>query len=430
MAPGNPRVARSACLGPTIPDRRLMFDCCEGPIVTAGGVRFVDTTGAGHTQVLSNNQGALSAKLSAVAGTFAWTSSGRHYNNVWQERLARRICAQIGEPGALVYFTSGGTEAFEVAVQLAYHIQDDRGRSDRRAIVGSLYSYHGMSIAALSAGYHPIHQNRIGRALIDWPHLCADGCGTCNEECRGACVDSGGELTTAAATIVEPVGGTTTGALSRPLGYLERLARRTHDAGSLFIADEVVTGFGRLGRALAMPSGLADITIAGKLLAGGVAPLCAVIVHERLASELAACDRPPPLRLTFSGNQLACAAGELLQETVHELDVLSSVTSRGGEFKTSLKSSLPAHFVVRGQGLLCGVEWRVPPGQGAARAAALARFGSDKRCIVMPGFVAGQDSDRVFTTLTPALDSTLDDLAVIAAATGELLAMFHRGERR
>lgn len=426
MIPNKPSAARSACLGPTIPDSRLMFENCVGPRVAAGGVEFVDTTGGGHTQVLSNNQGELCVKLSTIAGAFAWTSSGRHFNNEWQERLATRIRDQIGESNALVYFTSGGTEAFEIAVQLAYHIQDDRGRPHRRAIVGSQYSYHGMSIAALSAGYHPVHRNRIGDALIDWPHISIDGCGGCGEDCCGGTCPDDVALTAAAATIVEPIGGTTAGALSRPVGYLESLARQTHDAGALFIADEVVTGFGRLGRPLAMPPGLADITIAGKLLAGGVAPLCAVIVHGRLASELAACDRPPPLRLTFSGNQLACAAGELLQETVDELDVLSSVESRGDKLRALLTSSLAERFIVRGQGLLCGVEWRVPPGDGACSVAATASIASEQHCIVMPGTRAEHHSDRVFITVTPALDATFGDLAVIANATAELLDALDR----
>jgi adenosylmethionine-8-amino-7-oxononanoate aminotransferase len=403
-----------------------MFENCVGPRVTASGVDFVDTTGGGHTQVLSNNQSALSAKLSRFAGTFAWTSSGRHFNNQWQDRLAARIRDQLDESNLFVYFTSGGTEAFEIAIQLAYHIQDDRGQPHRRRIVGSEYSYHGMSIAALSAGYHPVHRNRIGHALFDWPHISVDGLGCRGKRGREVSGDDIA-LRAAAATIVEPVGGTTTGALSRPAGYLESLARKTHDAGALFLADEVVTGFGRLGRSLAMPPGLADITIAGKLLAGGVAPLCAVIVHERLASELAACDRAPPLRLTFSGNQLACAAGELLQETVDELDVISSVASRGVKLRTLLKSSLADGFIVRGEGLLCGVEWRVPPGQGAFAAATTSRMASEQRCIVMPGFRAEHDYDRVFITVTPALDSSLDDLSVIANATSKLLATINRG---
>jgi adenosylmethionine-8-amino-7-oxononanoate aminotransferase len=395
-----------------------------GPrVLCEQGEQYTDTTGAGHTLALSHHVDLVREALAKASPSPLLPASGRHFLNHWQEKLSQRVRQLYGDPACLTYFTSGGTEAFEMAIQIAYHVQDLRGCSARRQVVGRKQSYHGMSLGAMSAGWHPNLRGRLNGALLQWPHLPEADCPCCLPTgCSTQCLRDAEELDTAAAVVIEPIGGTTSGAMPLAPEYLQMLSSRSRAAGTLLIADEVITGFGRCGVPFVMSEGLADITIGGKLLAGGLAPLCAVIVSGSIVREIRASGNAPTLRLTFSGNSLACAVGDIVQQVVDELEILSDVTEKGRMLDGLLRQYLTTGNVsVRGPGLLKALEWSVEKGRGRDTVAEFRDYSEKRAVIVMPGYREGALSDQVFTTVTPALDSTDEDLVLIAERLAEVV---------
>jgi adenosylmethionine-8-amino-7-oxononanoate aminotransferase len=171
----------------------------------------------------------------------------------------------------------------------------------------------------------------------------------------------------------------------------------------------------------------ADITIGGKLLAGGLAPLCAVIVSGSLIREFQEAKSAPILRLTFSGNSLTCAVGETVQLIAAELDLWQNVSARGTLLDEMLRHLLKDTDVMfRGIGLLRAVAWPVKNGKGRRDSAAFRQLAERRRVLAMPGYREGAKSDSVFTTITPALDSTDDDLALISEQLAAVIKLHLR----
>src|SRR5947199_10016224 len=135
--------------------------------------------------------------------------------------------------------------------------------------------------------------------LLNYPHISPP----CGSRCRlgradpSACLACADELAvtieregpdTIAAFFAEPVVGTTAGALVPPAGYYERIRAICDRYDVLFVADEVITGFGRTGRNFGIEHWRAvpDLLTSAKGLSSGYAPIGAVVVHERVAAEL------------------------------------------------------------------------------------------------------------------------------------------------
>ncbi len=269
-----------------------------------------------------------------------------------------------------IYLTSGGSESVDAAIRLARQHHVCAGRPEKWKVIGRDLSYHGTTVATLSAGGHEKRRQPFGPLLYDWPKAPACYCLRCPlGQSHPACRVAGAEALetlienegpdTVAAFIGEPVVGSTAGAVDPPDDYWPRIAEICRRHGVLLIADEVMTGFGRTGRRFAIEHWevTPDILVGGKGLAGGYAPMGAVFASEAVVAPLA--ERGDDLMFyTFGAHPAGCAAADTVLDIL-EREQLVSRAARMGETLRKRLGQLEAHphvAQIRGRGLLLGVE--------------------------------------------------------------------------
>jgi adenosylmethionine-8-amino-7-oxononanoate aminotransferase len=425
----------------------LAIERAEGCYLYAsGGLRILDAAGgavavnAGHgRREVADAVAASLARTSFVVPVFATEERLRLV-----ERLRRNW---LPEGIARCYFASGGSEGMDAALRLARQHFAARGETGRWKIVGRDLSYHGTTLATLSAGGHAKRRAPFGPMLHDWPKAPACYCLRCPlgrryPECDVACADAlervleaeGPE--TVAAFVAEPVVGSTAGALAPPPEYWPRVAEICRRHGVLLIADEVMTGFGRTGRRFAVDHWgvVPDILVGGKGLAGGYAPLCGVFAREEVVAPLA--EKGEDLMFyTFGGHAASCAAADAVLAILEREELVRRAAERGAELRKRLAvlDDHPHVAEVRGMGLLLGVELvkdrdtlePFPPeanlaarvvGAGVAEGVFFypGGSGSARDAIVLgPPFILGDEEiDAIATVLPRAID------AAVARAAG------------
>ena len=331
--------------------------------------------------------------ISTQAGRVAFAHLSR-----WTSRplmdLARRV-ADLA-PGNLnrVYFVSGGSEATESALKMArqYFLERD-GKTDKYKIVSRWKSFHGNTIGALSMTGDR-RRYKYTPLLLDFPHIAPAYCYRCPFErepssCGLACAHDlertirqvGAEYI--AAFIAEPVGGAACGAIVPPEGYF-RVVREICDRYDiLFIADEVMTGFGRTGHMFAMEryGAAPDLMCTAKGMSAGYIPLGAVVASEDVFQVFHHGSGAFEHGHTYGGNPLAAAVSLAVLDVIEKEGLVENARTMGGYLLGELKDKLaPVPIVgdVRGAGLLLGVELVAdrpskrpfPPARGVAEKAA------------------------------------------------------------
>jgi acetylornithine/succinyldiaminopimelate/putrescine aminotransferase len=249
-----------------------------------------------------------------------------------------------------VFFCNSGAEANEAAIKLARKFSRASGQPDRYEIITALGSFHGRTMATISAsgqaklhaGFEPLLP---GFVWVPYDDL---------DAVEKAMTDK------TAAVLVEPVQGE--GGVRVPRSdYLAGLRRLCDARGVLLMLDEVQTGFGRTGKLFACEhAGISpDVITLAKGLGNGV-PIGAMLATDRVASAFT----PGTHGSTQGGNPLACAAALAALETLLEDGYLLDHCRRMGDRLVSgLKALAPRHasiVEVRGLGLLVGVALSVP----------------------------------------------------------------------
>lgn len=277
---------------------------------------------------------------------------------------AERLTRLLPEPLRVCFFVNSGSEANELALRLA------RTRTGREDVIVLEHSYHGhtstlvdvspykfagpggrgrkpwVHVAPLPDGY----RGRYRRADPEAGRRYADEVGAIIDEMRA----SGRGL---AAFLAESM-PSTAGQIVFPPGYLSEAYRHVRAAGGLCIADEVQTGFGRVGThvwAFETQGVVPDVLVLGKPIGNGF-PLGAVITTRGIA---AAFDNGMEFFSTFGGNPVACAAGLAVLDVL-ETEGLPARARRVGEHLLGalrdLQDRRPLIGDVRGSGLFLGVE--------------------------------------------------------------------------
>ena len=298
-----------------------------------------------------------------------------HSTNEPAAILAHKL-AQL-TPGDLdhVFYSSGGSTANDIAARLAHYYHAQRGNPHKTKIISRLNGYHGSTyFAANLTGIHAtkIGFNRIAEDVIH--HVSAanmyaapqgmDETAYCDylvEEFRARIEQLGAE--NVAAFIAEPIMGAG-GVLVAPAGYHRRMSEVCRANDVLFIADEVVTGFGRLGHWFASQDVFdycPDILVSAKGISSGYIPLGATIVSNRVYEAIS---RPQveggalTLGFTYSGHAVACAAALKNIEIIERESLCAHVRDVGPYFMNKLQALQELDLVgdVRGSHLMMGVE--------------------------------------------------------------------------
>jgi 4-aminobutyrate aminotransferase-like enzyme len=222
------------------------------------------------------------------------------------------------------------------------------------------------------------------------------------------------------AVVMIDTGYTSDGVFSPPPAYLQEIVRRTHDAGALFVADEVQAGYGRCGTNLWSfedSDVVPDFVTLGKPMGNGH-PVAATVMRREIAERYA---RDEAFFSTFGGNPVACAAALAVLDVLHDEDLIRNASEIGAHLQASLLRLRERHPLVadvRGRGLLIGVELR-EDGHAAAEVAAAIANGMRERGVLIgttgpqgnvlkirpPLVVSREDADTISTTLEEALSA-------------------------
>jgi len=289
------------------------------------------------------------------------------------EECARMVVEEFAPDGLeRVWFVSGGSEATENAVKIAIQYHRDRGNGTKHLIIGRWGSFHGATMASLGIGGNAGRRRKYAPALMHAEHIAAcnpyrcmatSNCPRCDLSCARQLeyvINQAGSENVAA-FIAEPVVGATLGAVPATPGYFQEIRDTCDRYDVLFIADEVMTGFGRTGEKFGIDHwGVKpDLIACAKGIAGGYAPLGAVITTPEIVGEVRGRGNSFVIGHTASGNPLSCATGVAVMRYVIENELIANAKDVGGYFLETLRSLAERHPIigdVRGLGLLVGIE--------------------------------------------------------------------------
>lgn len=268
--------------------------------------------------------------------------------------LAERVSALAPLDDAAVFFTSGGSEAVDTAAKLVRRYWHALGRAEKQVIVHRRHAYHGMNAYGTSLAGIPSNREGFGTLIPDVAVVS-------DEDPAELAALLEARADEVAAFIGEPVIGAG-GILHPQPGYWEAVQElcRRHDV--LLIADEVVTGFGRLGRWFGSERlGIApDLITCAKAITSGYLPLGAVIAGARVQEPF--WTTPGAMfrhGFTYSGHPTACAAGlanlDLMQRE-QLVDRVAGLESVLADAVAPLASAPLVSEVRAGLGLLAAIE--------------------------------------------------------------------------
>ena len=291
-------------------------------------------------------------------------------------RLAKMIVDRAPEGMSRVYFGLSGSDANETNIKLIWYYNNVLGRPEKKKIISRWRGYHGSGVMTGSLTGLDLFHNAfdLPRAPIlhtEAPYYFRRADRSMSEEQFSQhCADRLEELIlaegpeTVAAFIGEPILGTG-GIVPPPAGYWEKIQAvlRKHDL--LLVADEVVTGFGRLGSMFGSDHyGIRpDLITIAKGLTSAYAPLSGVIVSEKVWDVLVqGSDKLGSLGhgWTYSAHPICAAAGVANLELIDRLGLVENAGTVGAYFRERLAEAVGGHRhvgEVRGDGLLAAVEF-------------------------------------------------------------------------
>ncbi|GKX33866.1 MAG: putative aminotransferase y4uB [Rhizobiaceae bacterium MnEN-MB40S] len=303
------------------------------------------------------------------------------FNGVSNEpgiRLSEKLLDLAPSSMRRVFYGSSGSDANDSAVKLLWNYNILRGKPEKRKIISRTYAYHGVSIAAGSLTGIPVVHQDFGLPLdfarhVSRPDLYRDAperqCHT--EEAYSAwlaeeldqMITSEGE-DTVAGFVAEPVMGTG-GVLPPPRGYFEAISRVLEKHDVRLVADEVITGFGRVGAWFAsqLYDIKPDLILTAKGLTSGYLPMSAILVGDRIWSVMEDAARDGRVfahGFTYSGHP-TCAAAALANLAIIEREgLVGRVADMARPFHDAIEAQVGDHDLVgdiRSVGLMLGVEF-------------------------------------------------------------------------
>ena len=306
---------------------KIVLDHGEGVYVfDNNGRKYIDFLAGIAVNVLGHAYVPLVKTIAEQAGRMIHCSN--LYYTQAQADAAERLVRLSGLGKA--FFANSGAEANEGAIKIAHkyaHAKDP----EKSQIITAWHSFHGRTLATLTATGQPKYHEGFGPlpAGFDYVHY-----GVMLETIQG---EGGVHVPTAE--------------------YLKRVRELCDEHGALLIFDEIQSGMGRTGKLFAYEHfGVKpDIVTLAKGLAGGV-PIGAFVVTDEVAGAFHAGDHGT----TFGGNPLACAAANVVLDTVQKEGILGHVDKVGAYFREKLEGFRKKHPTlikeVRGMGLLLGME--------------------------------------------------------------------------
>jgi len=397
------------------PDGRAILDGVSGLFASALGHGRKEIAEAVHQQILT-----LDFTASFYRGhppAFA---------------AAKALSALLPDGLDRIFFVGSGSEAVDTALKIALAYHRAKGQGSRNIFVSRERAYHGVNFGGVALSGLPnnrrnftgggpqvvhmrhtwLEENRYSRGQPEHGDFLAD------DLLRLITLHGGENI---AACVVEPIAGST-GVLVPPVGYLERLRQICDRHGILLILDEVITGFGRTGKAFASQSFniRPDIITLAKAITNGTLPMGAVAVSRDIYDSIINAAGEQDIEFfhgyTWSAHPVACAATLTTLALYRQEGVFAAADALSDHFLERLFGlrELPVVTDIRGFGLLGGIDLApgTKPGQRGYEVqkqlfdAGLHLKSTGDALIIAPILVTGPERiDRLFEILTRVLST-------------------------
>ncbi|MFC5588924.1 aspartate aminotransferase family protein [Sporosarcina soli] len=350
----------------------------EGPKIIfseGNGIRVKDIKGDSYIDGVSMlwnvNLGYGQKELADAAhqqlSKLPYSSSFYGYSNEPAIRLAEKIVSLAPGKSSAVFYTSGGSESNETAFKLARYYWSLKGKSEKKIIISIKRSYHGATIATGSAtgieGFHNFSGSSGNDMIHAKGHLTNCELGDKTDPEYEGCIRDVIEKEGAhriAAVILEPIQGAG-GVHVSPDGYLQAVKKLCEENEVLFIADEVISGFGRTGKMFGVNHWEVepDIICVAKGITSGYSQLGAVILSEELRETLVQTEQILGHGFTYSGHPTACAVGLKTIEIIERDNLVENAANMEKILKEGfvyLQDKHPHVAKTRAVGLLAGFD--------------------------------------------------------------------------
>lgn len=398
-------------------DGTLTISRGEGAyIFDAAGRRYLDATASLWYCNVGHGRAEIGQAVGQQMGMLAAYSTFGDLTNAPAEELAERLARVSPFEDAAVFLTSGGSDCVDSALKLVRRYWAAVSQPDRRIVISRETSYHGMHVAGTGLAGIDANRAHYGELIPDVARVRWDSA----EDLAKSIESIGAERV--AAFFFEPVIGAG-GVFHPPAGYLADVQRICRETGVLLVADEVVTGYGRVGRWFASQRyGIEpDIVISAKGLTSGYLPMGALLVAPWVSEPFY--DGTVGLwrhGYTYSGHASVAAAALANLDILERERLVSRVAEMEGELASALRP-LADHALVSevrtGEGLLAAVQIdpeviRADPGMparvilGMREAGVISRTLATGAVHVSPSFViTGQQLAELATGIRAGLDS-------------------------
>lgn len=356
----------------------------EGPLVlTRGqGVYVYDESGKRYLEAMSGlwcaSLGFSETRLADAAYEQLKTLPYYHTFNGRAHPMCIDLAEKLVEVAPVkmskVLFQSSGSEANDTAIKLAWYYHNATGRPEKKKIIGRMKGYHGTTVASVSLSGQPLMHTDFDLPLpgfkhAGYPHYYKFGRkGESEEEFAGRMAQSLEDLIlaegpeTCAAFFAEPVQGAG-GVIVPPRTYFEKVQAILKKYEILFVADEVICGFGRTGNMWGCETYdlEPDMLTCAKALSGAYMPISALMVSEDLYEAMVEESEKIGVfghGFTYSGHPVTAAVALETLKLYEERDILGHVRAVAPVFQERMAAFAGHPLVgdVSGVGLLAGLE--------------------------------------------------------------------------
>ena len=433
------------------PQTNLRLHQEEGPlIITRGeGVRVFDEDGNEYIETVAGLWCAAlgfnaSERIARVAyeqlKNLGFYHSYRQRAVLSSIDLAEKLIQIAPVPMSKALFFSSGSEANDTAIKLAWYYHHAIGKPEKRKIIGRQMGYHGSTIGAVSVSGKPDMHADFNLPLpdfrhADYPHYYIfhedgeseeDFATRMADNLETLILEEGPE--TVAAFFAEPVMGAG-GAVLPPKSYFEKVQAVLRKYEVLFVADEVICGFGRTGNWWGSQTFdlEPDMISCAKALSAAFQPISGLLINEKVYQALLSqSDKLGSFAhgSTYTGHPVCAAVAREVIAIYEEMDIIGHVGRVGPHMMAGLKSLLDHPLVgdVSGVGLITGVELvrdkarrlRFDAGAGvgkridahAKEQGLILRVVGDRLVFAPPLIITEDEVDEMIARLKPALDAT------------------------
>ncbi|PAU97247.1 aspartate aminotransferase family protein [Paracoccus salipaludis] len=350
--------------------------------------------------------------------------------------LSEKLVEIAPVPMSKVFYTNSGSEANDTVLKMVWYRSNALGKPEKKKVIARNRGYHGVTIAAASLTGLPFNHRSFDLPLdrvlhTTCPHYWKEGRdGESEEQFATRCAEDLDALIqregpdTVAAFWAEPVMGAG-GVVVPPRGYFDKIQAVLAKYDILFVADEVICGFGRTGEMFGSTTyGIRpDVMVMSKQITSSYVPFSAILMNERFFAPIAdESDRISTFGhgYTAGGHPLGAAVALENLAIIQENDLVGNAREVGAHFRARLETlkSSPLVGEVRGVGLIAAVELvedkqaksvRTPGRLGALMNAAMHRNGlisrnmTDTVAFCPPMIITRQQADDMFEIVARSL---------------------------